>query len=260
MRALSLLIMIEETKLVTIIHNAPLDYLTEKTLDALESFLIGVHAYLVHNKSTCLTDNIANNAIREWFLKDLIVTEEHASRMNAFNCMSPISYCRLMSDSDEAAFNLYVNMRREAYLASPKINVPNEPYNAKPLTFFEFIERVKKRPGMYVEKWDISAYENMARGYIYAECELVGGESDLKNELQEFKCWLDERYPYGINRPFSKVIEFTCKGQRLSDIEYFEEHLDMFRGNEAADTQDRTQELMITNIIKHAKKMKKDNN
>ncbi len=215
---------------------------------------MGVDAYLIHNENQALRDDVAPNAIRKWFFKDLVVTEEHVSRINAFNCMSPSSLCRLMSDSDESAFELYIKTRREAYLASPKVESENVVFDAKPLTFFEFIELVKKRPGMYVEKWDISAYENMARGYIYAESDLLGKNSSLKSELTKFKNWLDERYPYGIKRPFSKVIEFTCKGQRHTDIECFEEHLEMFRNGEAPNAPDKTQELMTNNIVKHSKK------
>jgi hypothetical protein len=212
------------------------------------------HAGLAAHGKGPLDSIVNHDILRDWFLKGFEVTEEHASRMNAFNCMSPNSLCEFMCDGEQDAFELYIKTRKEIFLASPNSKPKDdEVFRLPKRGFFEFIEFVKKRPGMYVEKWDILAYENIARGFIHAEEIILGLSSDLKAELVAFKEWLDYRYPYGVGRPFSRVIKLTSAGQRYTDIEYFEEHLDMFRNNEPPDSADRTQQIMIENILKHAK-------
>jgi hypothetical protein len=248
--------MIDETELILEIAKSPTEYLTDKSLDALHAFLMGVDAGLAAHGKGPLVSGVDQQFLRDWFYRNLLVAEEHASRMNAFNCMSPSAFCELMCDGEQDAFELYIKTRKEAFLASPNPkDKSDDGFRMSKKSFFEFIEFVKKRPGMYVTNWDILAYDNMARGFVYAEEIILGISSDLKIELEAFKEWLDQRYPYGVGRPFSKVIKFTSTGQRHTDIEYFEEHLDMFRGNESPDASDRTQELMIKNILKHTKNL-----
>jgi hypothetical protein len=247
--------MIDETELILEIAKSPNMYLTDKLLDSLHSFLMGVDAGLSAHGKEPIKSKADCKFIRDWFFKEFLVTEEHASRVNAFNCMSPYSFCELMCGGEQDAFDHYIKTRKEAFLASPKGENENAVELRLPeMGFFEFIEYVKKRPGMYVMKWDVLAYEDIARGFIYAEEYLLNIDSELKRELTGFKEWLDQRYPYGVGRPFSKVIKFTSAGQLHTDIEYLEECLDMYRGNEAPDSVDRTQELMIKNILEHTKK------
>lgn len=248
--------MISKFELIFKIAKEPKQFLTDKSINCLDAFILGFDAGLIfHGKETSFGQN-DKQFINEWVFNELFVTEEHSNRMNAFNCVSPQSYSELITNGEEEAFDQYIKIHREAYIAKPKHSEHAEKDTLMQRDFFKLIESVKKRPGMYVMEWDIAAYENIALGFIYAEERIIKISSSLGKELSEFKSWLDDRYPYGGGIHFSKVIKFTSMGQRLSDIEYFEEHLGMFRNNEASDSPDRTNELMIKNILEHAEKLK----
>jgi len=246
--------MLNKFELIFKIAKNPKEFLIDKSINCLEAFLIGVDSGLAFHEKEPINNIIDRQFLNEWIFKEFIVSEEHSNRMNAFNCMSLQSYCELMTSGEEEAFDLYIKSCKEAYLAKPQSNIQAKNTTLPQRNFFEFIEFVKKRPGMYVRGWDIKIYENIAQGYIYAEEHILKIHSELNNELTGFKDWLDKRYPYGTGVCFSKIIEFTAVGQRLSDIEYFEEHLDMFRKKESPNAPDRTNELMVKNILEHAQK------
>jgi hypothetical protein len=239
------------SELVFKIAKKPDKFLIDKSLNSLLCFELGVDAGLAYHNKPHLRQVPSRDFFFNWVLKDFETAEEHRKRLNGLNCLSPTSYSILMSNGQEDAFDIYIRMLKEACLVAPKSNQDEDNSNYPSLPFFEFIESVKKRPGMYSLEWNIIAYENILNGFIFAEEKLLNKKSTLSSEITDFKKWLDERYPFGIGRPFSKVISFVSVGHRLAEIDFFEEHYEMFTQKLPSDTPDKTNALMKQNILKH---------
>ena len=100
-------------------------------------------------------------------------------------------------------------------------------------TLFDLLERIKKKPGMYLGYPSVSALFMLLQGYEIARSEL-GVELTDKEEYfySEFQPWLQQKLGVRSVTSWAKLIMLSCHDEKTG-FEQFFELLDEFQKRQA---------------------------
>jgi hypothetical protein len=239
----------------------PESHLGRQSLRALFAYLSGYSDSLSAYGVDSPHDPIDEGLFFAWVRSRITMTDEHASRLNAWSCVSPASVAELMSSTDQEAFTTYLELRRQASAecAAPALAAqacqPAVPSTANPL--LASLAPILERPHMYFGS-DSSTHEVYAycKGFLAAEHDLGIGPTESERLMRGFQDWLDQRYPFAKGRPWGHTFHFLKLSHAPSAVAAFAEHLEMYSAGEHPHATDRTQQLLIQNILKHAAALK----
>ena len=133
-------------------------------------------------------------------------------------------FCRLVTDTDESALELFFELRRMRLEQIRNLPPPVQKEDSlkaveesfeNPMSLTELVlsESMRTRTAMYVgnERW-IQGIWAMWSGYIWAERDLgIKGSPDARN-FDGFQKWIDARYPFAQGKNWGKVIQFLGVG------------------------------------------------
>jgi hypothetical protein len=101
--------------------------------------------------------------------------------------------------------------------------------------FYELLQRIKQRPGMYLGKCSITRLRMLLDGYGMARCELGMPQTKQEKEFNGFQDWIQERYKITSSHGWDSIILFYCADERDA-LEKFFELFEQFRNGESAST------------------------
>ncbi|HAT16129.1 MAG TPA: hypothetical protein DCS91_23595 [Microcoleaceae bacterium UBA11344] len=88
-----------------------------------------------------------------------------------------------------------------------KLDVKNE-------YFFDLLQRIKQRPGMYLGKCSISRLRAFLNGYEMARAELGLPDTEQQQQLDGFQEWIQERYKITSSHGWDSIILFFSADER----------------------------------------------
>ena len=108
--------------------------------------------------------------------------------------------------------------------------------------FYQLIQKIKKRPSMYLGKPAISNLRSCLGGYILARRELGISQTEQEKKFTEFQGWIQKKFNITSSQSWDKVILFYSEDERTAlerFFELFEEFLSLENKNklESQDSQ-----------------------
>ena len=74
--------------------------------------------------------------------------------------------------------------------------------------FFDLLQRIKQRPGMYLGKCSITRLRAFLDGYETARAELGFPDTEQQQQLDGFQEWIQERYQITSTHGWDSIILF----------------------------------------------------
>jgi len=88
--------------------------------------------------------------------------------------------------------------------------------------FYELIQKIKKRPSMYLGKPAISNLRSCLAGYILARRELGISQTEQEKKFTEFQGWIQNKFNITSSQSWDKVILFYSEDERTALERFFE--------------------------------------
>jgi len=88
-------------------------------------------------------------------------------------------------------------------------------------SLYEVIQRIKKRPSMYLGKRSISNLRAFLSGYILSRRELGMAQTDQEKEFGEFPAWLQKKFGINSTQAWDSIILFYCEDERDALEKFF---------------------------------------
>ena len=195
------------------IEKDPLNHLGGHSPDLLFCYIIGYdHARSFH-KAEPVEGVLGLGDLVTWFREDCYSGPQGLA-----------GFCRLVTDSDECALELFFELRRmrlEQIRKAPPLAQTEASAAAADeswethmsLTELVLNDSMRTRTAMYVgnERW-IQGIWAMWSGYVWAERDLgIKGSPDARN-FDGFQKWVDTRYPFAQGKNWGKVVQFLGVG------------------------------------------------
>jgi len=95
--------------------------------------------------------------------------------------------------------------------------------------FFDLLQRIKQRPGMYLGKCSITRLRAFLDGYETARAELGFPDTEQQQQLDGFQEWIQERYQITSTHGWDSIILFFSVDEKDALDKFFkllEEFLD----------------------------------
>ncbi len=89
-------------------------------------------------------------------------------------------------------------------------------------SFYELIQKIKKRPSMYLGKPAISNLRSCLAGYIFARRELGISQTEQEKKFTEFQGWIQKKFNITSSQSWDKVILFYSEDERTALERFFE--------------------------------------
>lgn len=105
-------------------------------------------------------------------------------------------------------------------------------------SLYEVIQRIKKRPYMYLGKCSISNLRAFLSGYILSRRELGMAQTEQEKEFGEFPAWLQKKFGINSTQSWDSIILFYCEDEREALERFFnlfEEFLNRNNNEDAID-------------------------
>lgn len=177
------------------------------------------------------------------------------------------SFCRLLTDSEETAFNLFFALfetalkENENKLVDHKFEIKQiRQYDTeKKLRLIDFIRdpEFRKRPAMYFGNngW-LGSFWAMCNGFVWAEKDMGLVNSSDATTLRKFQTWLDERYPIGKGRNWGRLLDFLALHSNQGGFDQFYEEFEMFLAGEPPDASPQWIKEAVESALKNQRKTK----
>ncbi len=106
--------------------------------------------------------------------------------------------------------------------------------------FYELIQKIKKRPSMYLGKPAISNLRSCLAGYILARRELGISQTEQEKKFTEFQGWIQKKFNISSSQSWDKVILFYSEDERTALEHFFElfEEFASFENKTKVESQD----------------------
>lgn len=95
-----------------------------------------------------------------------------------------------------------------------KLDVKNE-------YFFDLLQRIKQRPGMYLGKCSITRLRAFLDGYEMARAELGFPDTEEQQQLDGFQEWIQERYQITSTHGWDSIILFFSVDEKDALDKFF---------------------------------------
>lgn len=90
-------------------------------------------------------------------------------------------------------------------------------------TLFDLLERIKKKPGMYLGYPSVSALFMLLQGYELARSELSVELTEKEEQFySEFQPWLQQKLGVRSVTSWSKLIMLSCHDEKTGFEQFFE--------------------------------------
>lgn len=246
--------------LVDRVRRAPAEHLGARSPASLDKYVTGYECALRHYSGGPLVDEVGA-WFHNWVNDRIDLTQEHASRLNARNCISPGWYALMLSEDEHEAFETYIKLRESA-LADARTAGADAGVVCSALqdqdgssALFDVLRLVLKRPEMYFD--DVMQIWALISGFRWAEHDLEIRSIEAAR-MDAFQSWVDERYPFGRGQIWARTFRFLAMNVGPRSLHMFREHLEMFLSGGAPDSPDPGMETMLKSIVEYAETLKND--
>jgi hypothetical protein len=87
---------------------------------------------------------------------------------------------------------------------------------------YELIQKIKKRPSMYLGKPSICNLRSCLSGYILARREAGISQTSEEHQLSEFQTWVQNKFQINSSQSWDKIILFYSEDERSALERFFE--------------------------------------
>jgi hypothetical protein len=87
--------------------------------------------------------------------------------------------------------------------------------------FFDLLQRIKQRPGMYLGKCSITRLRAFLDGYETARAELGFPDTEQQQQLDGFQEWIQERYQITSTHGWDSIILFFSVDEKDALDKFF---------------------------------------
>lgn len=87
---------------------------------------------------------------------------------------------------------------------------------------FQLLEKIEKRPSMYLGKAGISNLRSYISGYLIAKRELGIIPTEQEQEFNQFTNWIKQKFNISPQQSWDKIILFYSEDERLALEKFFE--------------------------------------
>jgi hypothetical protein len=87
--------------------------------------------------------------------------------------------------------------------------------------FFDLLQRIKQRPGMYLGKCSITRLRAFLDGYETARAELGFPDTEQQQQLDGFQEWIQERYKITSTHGWDSIILFFSVDEKDALDKFF---------------------------------------
>ncbi len=113
-------------------------------------------------------------------------------------------------------------------------------------SLYELIQKIKRRPSMYLGRRSISNLRSCLAGYILARRELGVPQTEQEREFVEFQDWIKKRFNITSGQSWDSIILFYSEDEITAVDRFFELFEEFLQRNKKAleidsiDAQDET--------------------
>jgi Trp operon repressor len=86
---------------------------------------------------------------------------------------------------------------------------------------YDLLQKIKKRPAMYLGRHSIFSLQAYLDGYYYARRELGVPLTEQESEFQEFLKWIRERFNVETGQLWSSILLFHSTDERSAIDRFF---------------------------------------
>ncbi len=90
------------------------------------------------------------------------------------------------------------------------------------ISFYELIQKIKKRPTLYINNYSLSHLKTFIEGYSFALRQVNIPVSQEEKEFEEFQDWIEKKYNQYSTQHWSKIILFYSEDERDALEKFFE--------------------------------------
>ena len=90
------------------------------------------------------------------------------------------------------------------------------------ISFYELIEKIKKRPTLYINKYSLSHLKTFIEGYSFGLRQANISVSKEEEDFEGFQDWIEEKYNQYSTQHWSKIILFYSEDERDALENFFE--------------------------------------
>ncbi len=87
--------------------------------------------------------------------------------------------------------------------------------------FYDLLQKIKKRPAMYLGRHSIFSLQAYLDGYYYARRELGVPLTEQESEFQEFLKWIRERFKVETGQLWANILLFHSADERSAVDRFF---------------------------------------
>ena len=87
---------------------------------------------------------------------------------------------------------------------------------------YQLLEKIKKRPSMYLGKAEITNLRSYISGYLIAKRELGIIPSEQEQEFNQFTNWIKQKFNISSQQSWDKIILFYSEDEKLALENFFE--------------------------------------
>jgi hypothetical protein len=109
------------------------------------------------------------------------------------------------------------------------------------MTFYELLEKIKKRPSMYLGKRSISQLQVFLDGYTFARRELGIPLTEEEREFEELQEWVEQRFNQASTQSWARIILFYSEDERDALERFFELFEEFLQRNKNLEKEEREQ-------------------
>ena len=223
------------SRLLQNIKNNPVIYLDKPAITCLHSFLNG---YLDARMALGLDrEGSGIEGFQEWIQeREKTKVSQSWAGIILFSCGSERTAFYRFFELFEKFLNQNDNLKNNhnEFGESFRSNVKNS--NLSMYTLYELLERLKKRPGMFLGTSSITKLDMLLRGYNLARREVGIPPSEQEREFVGFQSWVQEKYGIKSGQSWAKIILFYSIDEQEAlwkFFEIFEEYLNRDKSLEA---------------------------
>lgn len=208
------------------IKERPAVYLGQPSINCLHIFLIG---YLSARRDLGLDrEGTIIDGFQEWIQEraKTNVSQSWAGIILFGSGSERSAFYRFFIELDQF-LNRNKILRTQEDASQVKTNGYDE--RIRELKLYELLERIKKRPGMYLATSSVTRLDILLRGYSLARREVGLAPTEQEREFEGFQKWVQEKYGITSGQSWAKIILFHSIDEQEALEKFFElfaEYLD----------------------------------
>lgn len=90
------------------------------------------------------------------------------------------------------------------------------------MELYELIQKIKKRPSLYLGKPSIEHLQVFLDGYLFARRQLNISLTEQEQQFEGFQGWIEERFNQKNTQSWTKIILFYSQDEQTALSRFFE--------------------------------------